>query len=63
MPVSGSPLSGLQLLQISNSFRRLRGSREDRTAIVLHQLEPLREVLRMIGARVLRDPKLCAQEG
>lgn len=53
----------LQSLQKRNSLRRLRGGREDGAAIVLHEPQPLRQVLRMIGAGILRDAKLRAQEG
>lgn len=61
---NGPALGGrLQALEIRDRFGRLRGRGEDSAGIVLHQLQPLREILRMVGARVLRDAKLCAQEG
>jgi hypothetical protein len=45
----------LKELQERNGLGRLRGRSEDGAAVVLQQLEPLRQVLRMIGARILRD--------
>lgn len=52
----------LQPLQIRDCLGCLGSRRKDGATVVLHQLEPLGEVLRMIGACVLRDAKFAAQE-
>jgi hypothetical protein len=51
------------LLEIGDSLRCLRSSREDGAVIILKQLEPLAKVLGVVRARVLRDAEFGTQEG
>src|SRR5690606_5544708 len=53
----------LKPLQIRHGLRRASGSGEDGPGVVLQYLEPVRKVLRMVGAHLLGDVKLAAQEG
>lgn len=48
--------------KVSRCHGRLGGGREDGAAITSQQLEPLRQPLSMVGARVLRSTQLTAQE-
>jgi hypothetical protein len=58
----GAALFGAAALQIHRGFGRLGGCGEQRPLIALQEREPLRKLLRVVGPRFLRDPKLRAQE-
>lgn len=60
-----SPLRrGLKGLEVSHRLRCPGGGGEDGAAVGLHEREPLREILRMIGARcAFSDAELGAQKG
>jgi hypothetical protein len=60
---SVEPLGRLLLLEPGDGLGCFGSRREDGFRVVLQELEPVREVLRVIGARILRDAKLGAQEG
>jgi hypothetical protein len=47
-------LAALQALEIGHGFGGAGSGREDGAGIFLHQLKPLREILRMIGAGILQ---------
>ena len=53
----------LQALEIVDRLSGLRGGCKDRPAVRLHQVEPLHEILRMVGPHILRDAKLGAECG
>ena len=53
---------GPEALQVQIRLGRLGGCCEDRPRIALHELEPLREILRVIGPRFLCDLKLRLQK-
>jgi hypothetical protein len=53
---------GLLLLQPSYGLTGLSRSGEDGLGVIFQKLKPVGDVLRMVGARVLRDAKLRAQE-
>jgi hypothetical protein len=53
----------LEALEIGDDFAGLGGRGEDGAIVVLQQFEPVRQVLRMIGPRVLGDGELGAEEG
>jgi hypothetical protein len=53
----------LESVEIVHRLRRARGRGEYRLGIVLQELQPVREILRVVGAHILRDAKLGAQEG
>lgn len=63
MKVGAAPLRReLETLQVGDRLGRLGGCREDGAAVVLQQYEPVGEVLRMVGADILRDAKLSTEE-
>ena len=53
----------LQAFQIVDGLAGLGCGGEDRLAVRFHQLEPLRQVLGVVWAHVLRDAKLGAERG
>lgn len=53
---------GSQALEVRSCFGGLGGRRENRLGIGLQKRQPLREILRVVGPRFLRDLQLCAQE-
>ncbi len=55
-------MRGLDGFEVSDGLGRLGGGGEDGAGVVLQELEPLREVLRMVGADILRDAKLGTEE-
>lgn len=52
----------LQALEVGDGFGGLGRGGEDGAVVVLDELEPVGEVVRMIRPRVLRDAELGAQE-
>jgi len=53
----------LQALEIGDGLGRLGGSSEDGAAVVLQQLQPIRKILRVVSADILRNAEFAAQEG
>src|ERR1700730_16975047 len=56
-------LGRLQALEIGHGFAGLGGGGEDGAVVLLQELQPMREVLRMVGTHILGDGELGAQEG
>lgn len=52
----------LEGLQVGDGLRGPGGGGEDRFRIVLEEGDPIRDVLRVIGTRVLSDAELSAEE-
>lgn len=51
-----------EALQVSRRLGGFCRSREDGAGVALHEIKPLREILRMVGPRLLRDAKFRAEE-
>ena len=51
-------LGRLKVLEVGDGFAGLGGCREDGAVVVLQQREPVRQILGMIGPRVLGDGEL-----
>ena len=56
-------LGRLQALEVGHGLAGLGGGGEDGAVVFLQQLQPMRQILRMIGPHVLGDGELGAQEG
>lgn len=56
-------LLGLEGHQVADGFRSLGGRREDGFLVLLHDLEPMREVLRVVLARLGADAEFRAEVG
>jgi hypothetical protein len=62
----GGPVPGALALQPGEICRSLGGFRcggEDRFLVFLHDRQPMSEILRVIGAGFVGDPKIGAEEG
>ena len=49
-------------MKVSHSLSRLRRGGKDRALVGLKDIQPMRQVLRMVSARFNRDCKLRAKE-
>lgn len=59
---SGPSFGRLEGLQVGDGLRGPGGGGEDCLRVVLQDLQPVGEVLRVIGTRVLSDGELSAEE-